>query len=423
MYYIGWLGLFLILGTSMGWQYERQSGVKNLDAHSYDKIINKPNRITYIHFYKASDKKTKKKFKKIWSETAQALKGVATIAAVDCETNEELCENLSIENLPTLLVRQGDEEFQTYSGKQNKKSFMADAKKRIPTEVQVLKKKNMKKFLKKNKNIPKALVFVKNAGSLVIKSLAMQLSGRMVFAEILKRERKLIRKYDVEKFPTLLVISATTEKDEESLTTFYSGRFTGASLLPWLNARALPGESDDETLELVEQLTDDSCMEALCLQGGLCAVLVISQDPSNPDIKLLKEYLPLISQLEDDQIDSLYHFAWLEGISQMEFLQKAFGMEPRDFPQLVVFNAKRLIYAPFVGSFSFSGIKEFLQGLKGGQVKTKPMGVKTLPSLAGDSTRCAGMKAPPTKEAPPKKKKLIKLERQEVIVVERDQSN
>jgi len=263
--------------------------------------------------------------------------------------------------------------------------------------------------LKKNKNIPIALVFVKNAGSLVIKSLAMQLSGRMVFAEILKNERKLVRSYGVEKFPTLFVIPVGG--DDDSLL-FYSGRFTGASLLPWLDARALPGDSDDEVFELVEQLTDDSCMEALCLQGGLCATFIISLNPSNPDATNLKEYLPLVAQLEDDQIDSLYHFVWLEGISQMEFLQKAFGMTPSDYPQLVIFNAKKLVYTTFVGGFSFDGIKDFLNGVKAGQIRTKPMSVKMLPKLAGDTNRCVGMKPPPPKERPrTEKPKMAKKQR------------
>jgi len=399
---IGWLNLCLLFGIVASWEYERQSGVQSFDSKSFEKALGKKNRLLYIEFYKSSEAQARtKKSKKLWSATAQALKGVATVAAVDCEAHSDICEKVSIEKYPSIHVRQGKGEFQKYEGKIDKKSVMADAKKRIPTKVKSFKKKKkLTKYLNKKKKYPKALVFVKNTGSLIIKSLAMQLKGRMVFAEVSKRERKLVKLYRIEKFPTLIVIAAAkSKKDKLSKLgkTFYSGRFTGASLQPWLNARALPGDSDDEIYELVEQLTDDSCMKFVCLNGGLCATFVISQDPTHPDKTILKEYLPLIKQLEDDQTDSLYHFGWIEGIGQMEFLKKAFGMEPRDYPQLVVFNAKRLVYTTFIGSFSYTGIQEFLKGVKAGKIRTQPMGVKKMPSIAGDTERCKDMKPPAPK--------------------------
>lgn len=347
-----------------------------------------------------------KKKKKEWNEAALSLLGIATLASVDCELYLELCKKISIESFPGIQVyHKGAVE--NYNGKSDKTSLRTDADKRIPSSVMEITKETMETFLSKHKTIPKAFFFGKSSKSLLVRSLATQLSDRMMVTTIITSEKKLANKYSVDEFPTLMIIPSENSNDENKVLKpiFYSGRFIGPSILPWLDARALSDDSDDEVLTLIERLTDDSCMDAICLQGGLCAILIVSLDPSNTDINILKEFLPMMNQLGHYQgwmlartadlpqpMDAFYHFAWLEGNSQKDFLQEAFSLEPQNYPQLVILNAKKLTYSTFAGSFSFKKTKEFLMDVRSKVIKSKSMGLSTLPHLSGETSRCAGMK-------------------------------
>lgn len=407
----------LFVSIVMGWVYDKKYGIRNLNADNFEKVVNKPNRLVYVQFYKSSQP-ISEKAKKDWNEAALALLGVATVAAIDCEIYSDICDKCSIDNFPSIHVYQG-KYLEDYDGKIDKHSIGNDVDRRIPSSVDVITNKKMETFLKENKSIPKAFFFGKVSDSVLVRSLAMQLSNRMLITIIAESEKKLTNKYSVKKFPTLMVIPGhdSDVDNEVPAPIFYSGQFTGPSIQPWLDARGLPDNSDDEVLDLIEKLTDDSCLEAICLQGGLCAILIMSLDSSNPDISSLKEFLPMMNQLEDYQswmlfrtkslpqpLDAVYSFTWLDGTSQNHFIKEAFGLEPQNYPQLVVMDAKKLMYSTFAGSFSFKNTKNFLMTIRNKRDNLKSMSIKKIPHLVGDTTRCIGMK-PLSKNDFPKKKK------------------
>jgi len=312
--------------------------------------------------------------------------------------------------------------FKNYEGKVDKSVMYDDAAKRIPSSVEEITEKKMETFLNEHKTIPKAFFFGKPSESLLVRSIKMQLSDRMAVAVIPKTEKELTGKYKVEKFPSIMIIPAENPKDENKPEpVFFSRRFIGPEIIPWLDARALPDNSDDEVFTLIEELTDDSCMKAICTNDGLCAILIVSLDPSDPKyLPMMKEYLPMMNQLDDYQswmlyrtknlpqpLDRNFRFVWMNGLKQKDFIGKAFGLQPQDYPQFVALDPKRVSYANFANTFSFENIKEFLIEVRSRQLKPKPMSVKELPHLVGETKRCEAMIPPEPKTDPSKKTKSI----------------
>lgn len=97
---------------------------------------------------------------------------------------------------------------------------------------------------------------------------------------------------------------------------------------------------------------------------------------------------------------------WIESLSQSTFLDQSFGIQPAEYPQLIVLSAKKKQFAPLVGAFTVEGIKEFLASVLRGATRTQPIFTKELVPLAGDTKKCV---APPKPPAADKTKKPSKV--------------
>ena len=215
--------------------------------------------------------------------------------------------------------------------------------------------------------------------------------------------QSLASKYGIQGFPTIkLFVGGKLKQD-------YSGPRDAASIQDFIKSNRPPQVIDSS----LKQLTDLTVhLEDECMKAPLC---VISFLPNlyDCDAKCRKGYLKLLQEEATSESGTGYgrgwQFFWIEGGSSehMVRLEEDLGVGPGvGYPNLVVVNGKREKYAPFRGSFSKSGLKEFLKGIIYGGKGASPLYplpqlehlVKKLRDSQHELSEWDGRDAPPLEE-------------------------
>lgn len=324
------------------------SSVVELTDESFARKVGRKNQLTWVLFYSAKNKKSQA-MKDEYNAFAAELKGQVVVAAIDCGKFKPLCkETQGVKKVPTIKsFSKGSLDGVLYEGKQESTALQEAAKKQIPSakasKITELTYKTHGQWLEATKAMPRAVLFTakKKEVPSLWRSMALQFKDRMTFAISRRSERKLNRKFAITEYPAMVVIPAQNEdaldeadddddderEGDDSFVEF-NDVITGASVQAFLDKYALEDpEAEEEALE-VEELSDDSCMRAFCVDAnGLCAVLVVSVDPTNPSSKRqLRDSVGVWAQVRSLRKDNLYNFAWVDGLKQMEFLDKALHM-------------------------------------------------------------------------------------------------
>jgi len=394
--------------------FSSQSPVVQLKPANFDAITTKPNSAAVLAYYRSKGCKDSAKFVQEFEGVANELAAGANVVAFDCETypEEHGCSGIKKFPFVKFFVKGESKE---YKGAYDTDTITASIKDMLPAdgiEHLLPKKKKYKRFIESHRDKPLVVLFnALKSSPPILRILNLQFSEHIHFAEVRKGDgRKIAREFGIKDFPSLGILppkdSAAGDDDDdddvelEDQLVLYPGKYKLSSIVEWVSTYAPEADisiedgSDDEPLP-VEQLSDESCMEALCQRGGLCAILITSIDPVKPNMKQLRQDVTVFKMTQDARKDNIYHFAWIDGISQMDFIDKAFHLMPQDYPQVVVLAAKKLRYANFVGAFSPDAVGKFLTGVRKGVIKTNKIALKTLPALEGDTKRCIDMKPPP----------------------------
>jgi hypothetical protein len=276
--------------------------------------------------------------------------------------------------------------------------------------------------------VPKAILFTSNKPQkkqdIALKTvdypaLARRLTGRMDFAVVTNKDRKLVKKLGLSAsdFPMLFVYTPPRKLDEDDVldanaewgqVQYQSRDMSAGTLSGFLSAYALEGAEPEE--DPFQHLADASCFDAVCVKrGGLCAILVTSDGGDRTQAALEKQ---VIKQVLDRQgSTSPYHFGWLSPAAQVDFLDAAFGVQPQPYAQVVVLAAGKRRFAQFVGSFQVDTVHKFLRGLTRNAAATTTLlsGDGALPPFAGTDTELC----PPEAYAAPVKQPAQQQQQQQ----------
>lgn len=424
--------LVLVLVQAKPVSYEDIAGITVLTAKEFDKEVKKPNQLYVVQFYKTND--AARKINREFLQSVPHLAGHAKIGVVSCEPkgpNKAFCKENGFTADPIIKLYKGVELRGDYVGELKSKdlaSFVKDLVSEEESGITKLDNDNYKQWLAANEKLPKAVYYIAKKQTVPLwKTMAYQLKGRMAFAIVSRGDRKVARHFGGKEYPGIGVVQVTEsygddddDDDAEGLEPImYEGKINAAAVRAWLEGYALEADEEDdegagaEPIEL-EQLTDDSCLDVFCNKAsGLCAILVISVNPeaSAREKRKMKQELSVWKQTESLQKSGLVTFVWMDGVSQIDFLDKAFRMIPQDYPQVVIFSGSRKRFVSFVGSYASDSISDFLDKVGKATVQTIPIHSASLPSLVGDGARCEHMRAKKTvtKEEPKGKPKFEKI--------------
>jgi len=103
---------------------------------------------------------------------------------------------------------------------------------------------------------------------------------------------------------------------------------------------------------------------------------------------------------ESDDRASLFGFGSISISHQYEWVSKVFPDKLTDYSHLIVLHPKKMRYASYVGSFSFSTVSSFISGILSGSTRTSEIrGMDELPSFSTETEEC---KKEPEPEPQPK---------------------
>jgi protein disulfide-isomerase A6 len=277
--------------------YEKDSLVENLNPMNYNTHIKKQdsmNKVKLIEFYSESSASCKS-FVKEYNELAKQLKGIITIAAVNCDKHKKICDDNGVTSHPTLkVIPPGGFGTQNYAGERNSKAIYSWVVKFMTHFVQKVNADNLDGFLNAQAGKFKALLFTdKPKTPLIWKGLSVDMETQMTLGEVKSSEKGVCARYKVTKFPTVLVVKPNQKKPIK-----FEGKIQYGELFEFLNRYqetfAMENLAADEEQALKKPWLSESFPELHALSApDVCynsdAVCVIAFTKTGADGKAPKE--------------------------------------------------------------------------------------------------------------------------------------
>ncbi|MCJ1289718.1 hypothetical protein MMC34_001251 [Xylographa carneopallida] len=241
--FVALAALIAVSSVSAEGIYSKASSVLQVDAKSYDKLIKNSNKASIVEFY-APWCGHCKNLKPAYEKAAKSLEGLANVAAVNCddEENKAFCGSMGIKGFPTLktvrpTLKKGKSIQVDYSGARTAAGIVEAVKDIIPNHVTRVSDKELDKWLKDDNSTAKAILFSnKGTTSATIKVLAGEFYGNMHFAQVRDKDTTAVSIFGISEYPTLIVLPGGAAP-----AVAYSGEMTKAPMAEFLSQYASVG--------------------------------------------------------------------------------------------------------------------------------------------------------------------------------------
>lgn len=160
-------------------------------------------------------------------------------------------------------------------------------------------------------------------------------------------------KYDIRGYPTIKLFPSG-KKDDSSVTNYDGGR-TASDIVTW----ALEKLAENVPAPEIKQLNSEELFQEECTNKPLCVVSVL---PHILDCQsdCRNNYLGVLKQMGEKYKKKLWGWIWIEAGAQSD-LENALDIGGFGYPAMAVVNTKKMKYSILRGSFSETGINEFLR--------------------------------------------------------------
>eukprot|EP00066_Takifugu_rubripes_P021277 XP_011610543.1 PREDICTED: protein disulfide-isomerase A6 isoform X2 [Takifugu rubripes] len=176
-------------------------------------------------------------------------------------------------------------------------------------------------------------------------------------------------RYGIRGFPTIKIFRKGEEPED------YQGGRTRADIIE----RALDLFSDNAPApELLEILNED-VVKKTCEDSQLCVIAVL---PHILDTGATGRngYLEVMMKMADKYKKKMWGWLWAEAGAQLE-LEASLGIGGFGYPAMAAINTRKMKYALLKGSFSETGIHDFLRELSVGRGSTATFGGGAMPNI------------------------------------------
>ena len=155
----------------------------------------------------------------------------------------------------------------------------------------------------------------------------------------------------------------------------YDGGRTSSDIVSWASDKISSNVPPPEVVQIVKQ--DD--LEEACKKHPICVVSVL---PHILDCQssCRNQYISMLTKLGDKYKQKMWGWVWTEAMSQPE-LENALDIGGFGYPAMAALNAKKMQFALLRGSFSESGVNEFLRDISYGRGRTAPVRGAELPKV------------------------------------------
>lgn len=176
-------------------------------------------------------------------------------------------------------------------------------------------------------------------------------------------------RYGIRGFPTIKIFRKGEEPED------YQGGRTRGDIIE----KAMDMFSDNAPApELLEILNED-VLKKTCEDSQLCVIAVLPHI-LDTGASGRNGYLDVMKKMAEKYKKKLWGWLWTEAGAQLE-LEASLGIGGFGYPAMAAINARKMKFALLRGSFSETGIHEFLRELSVGRGSTATLGGGVMPKI------------------------------------------
>ncbi|XP_063080305.1 protein disulfide-isomerase A6-like [Engraulis encrasicolus] len=345
-----------------------------------------------------------------WKKAATALKGVVKVAAVDCDQHQSLAGQYGIQGFPTIKIfganKNKPEDYQggrtgqaiteaalsalrslvkdrlsgrSGSSGQGKQSGGGGGGSGGKKDVVELTEDNFDRLVLKGEEAWLVEFFAPWCGhckrlepewAAAASDVKDQTKGQVKLGAVDATVHPgLASRYGVRGYPTIKVFV----KGEEP--TDYSGGRTRSDIV----AQALELYSANAPPPELLEIVSGDVLKKTCEDNQLCIIAVLPHI-LDTGASGRNGYLEVMLKMADKYKQKSWGWLWTEAGAQMD-LESALGIGGFGYPAMAAINARKMKFALLKGSFSETGIHEFLRDLSMGRGSTATVGGAALPKI------------------------------------------
>ncbi|XP_041975456.1 protein disulfide-isomerase A6 homolog [Aricia agestis] len=374
--------------------YDSSSDVVELTPSNFERLVTNSDEVWIVEFFApwcGHCKNLVPEYKK----AARALKGLVKVGAVDADQHKDLGQKYGVSGFPTIKIFTGSKHT-PYQGQRTAEAFVDAAIKAAKekaydnlgkkassssdkSDVIELTESNFKEKVLDSDDLWLVEFFAPWCGH--CKNLephwakaATELKGKVkVGAVDATVHQALASRFQVQGYPTIKMFPSG-KKTSDSAEDYNGGR-TSSDIVAW----ALEKLADSLPPPEIVQVVDESTMKA-CSEKPLCVVSIL---PHILDCNAAcrNQYISILTRLGDKYKNKMWGWVWAEAGSQLA-LEEALELGGFGYPAMAVVNAKKLKFSTLRGSFSETGINEFLRDLSFGRGQTAPVRGAEMPKIS-----------------------------------------
>ncbi|CAH1773742.1 unnamed protein product [Owenia fusiformis] len=341
-----------------------------------------------------------------WKKAAKALKGIVNVGAVDMTQHQSVGGPYNVKGFPTIKIFGSNKKSpQDYNGQRQASSIVDQAMSGLrslvndrlsgkssggssggsgggsrstgsgdPKDVIELTDSNFEKLVLNSKDIWLVEFFAPWCGH--CKNLApewqkaaTELKGKVKLGALdATVHQQTAGRYGVQGYPTIKMFQGGEASE-------YDGGRTASDIVSWGLNKAAENVPPPE----IVQITKESDLTDACEDHQLCIISIL---PNILDCqsKCRNDYINILKSMGDKYKKKMWGYVWAEGGAQMD-LEQALGIGGFGYPAMAAVNSRKLKYSLLRGSFSETGINEFLRELAFGKGSTAPVAGAKLPSI------------------------------------------
>ncbi|CAI5993835.1 unnamed protein product [Closterium sp. NIES-65] len=363
--------------------YGPSSDVANLSPSNFKSAVIESGEVVLVEFF-APWCGHCKNLAPAWEKAATALKGIVTVAAVDCDANPSIAQEYGVQGFPTIKVFAPHLKTPAdYQGQRDAKAIVDFALSQVkslvsarlggkvggggggsgggrkaesgPSASVVLTGDNFDDLVVNSKELWLVEFFAPWCGH--CKNLAPEwsaaaraLKGRVNLGQVdCTVEQSLAQRFKIQGFPTILVFGDDKENPKP---------YEGPRVASGIESYALELLEQNMPPPEVHEITSQDVL-AGCTDSTICFVTflphILDSGASGRN-----KYLDTILAVADKFKKNFYKYVWAEAGAQPA-LEKALGVGGYGYPALIALNAKKQRFSPFKSAFEQEHLSEFVR--------------------------------------------------------------
>ena len=352
---------FFFRGANMNFQNQEgpeknffeNTDVLTLKMENISKLLSR-RKIWFVYFFKSKDEGFENMNNKIKEISSQCY-GIFNFGAVNCKDDEEICEEYSVYSTPKIVYfpESANEVEEEYKGNIDFQSIFKYGAKLMQNFVRVINKDNYNDFITSYPERYHVLLFTtKKTTPPLFKSLSKDYLNHLSFGEVRQTENELIKTFNVDKFPTLMVLTnyETNEVDVFKEDMKYD---TIKKFLNKYGYKKMPENKEIKVRELNKNTYEKLGMCSSNDNKNICLIFFINKEkPENDELKNLENFA---TKFKDDHIKVFYL-----NVDKYKSIFKSFDNDEINFENTsgVIVKGKRKKYIA-VSKESYQNIKDF----------------------------------------------------------------